>query len=55
MLQELGFVFRGTIDQMLSPRDGRILQFDGLFENSSIMLTPDVDSCPVPEVSPDSK
>lgn len=32
-LAELGFVFRGTVDQMLSPNDGRILQFDGLFEN----------------------
>ena len=32
-LEALGFVFRGTIDQMLSPKDGRILQFDGLFEN----------------------
>ena len=32
-LDKLGFVFRGTIDQMLSPKDGRILQFDGLFEN----------------------
>ena len=32
-LEAMGFVFRGTIDQMLSPRDGRILQFDALFEN----------------------
>lgn len=32
-LDRMGFVFRGTIDQMLSPTDGRILQFDGLFEN----------------------
>ena len=32
-LDRLGFVFRGTVDQMLSPKDGRILQFDGLFEN----------------------
>lgn len=31
-LDRLGFVFRGTIDQMLSPTDGRILQFDALFE-----------------------
>lgn len=30
----LGFVFRGVLDQMLSPKDGRILQFDGLFENT---------------------
>ncbi|MEQ9409398.1 MAG: FkbM family methyltransferase [Fuerstiella sp.] len=34
-LEQLGFVFRGTIDQMLSPKDGRILQFDGLFEHRS--------------------
>ncbi|EMI17886.1 methyltransferase [Rhodopirellula maiorica SM1] len=32
-LDRLGFVFRGTVDQMLSPHDGRVLQFDGLFEN----------------------
>ncbi len=32
-LASIGFVFRGTVDQMLSPKDGRILQFDGLFEN----------------------
>ena len=32
-LDQLGFVFRGTVDQMFSPNDGRILQFDGLFEN----------------------
>ncbi len=33
-LEAMGFVFRGTIDQMFSPKDGRILQFDGLFENT---------------------
>lgn len=33
-LEKMGFVFRGTIDQMFSPKDGRILQFDGLFENT---------------------
>ncbi|QDV83004.1 FkbM family methyltransferase [Planctomycetes bacterium TBK1r] len=33
-LQTLGFVFRGVIDQMHSPNDGRILQFDALFENN---------------------
>ncbi len=33
-LQVLGFVFRGVIDQMHSPKDGRILQFDALFENA---------------------
>ena len=38
-LAELGFVFRGTIDQMLSPKDGRILQFDGLFENRNLAVT----------------
>jgi FkbM family methyltransferase len=38
-LDELGFVFRGTIDQMLSPKDGRILQFDGLFENQNLDAT----------------
>lgn len=32
-LDALGFDFRGTVDQMFSPQDGRILQFDGLFEN----------------------
>jgi FkbM family methyltransferase len=39
-LDELGFVFRGTIDQMLSPKDGRILQFDGLFENQRLNASP---------------
>ncbi|QEF99488.1 2-O-methyltransferase NoeI [Stieleria maiorica] len=34
-LQSIGFVFRGVIDQMRSPQDGRILQFDALFENDS--------------------
>ena len=32
-LKELGFDYRGNIDQLLSPQDGRILQCDGLFEN----------------------
>jgi FkbM family methyltransferase len=36
-LSHLGFVFRGTIDQMLSPKDGRILQFDALFENEKLL------------------
>lgn len=35
-LRELGFVYRGQVDQLLSPRDGRILQFDGLFENTAL-------------------
>ena len=35
-LETMGFVFRGTIDQMHSPKDGRILQFDGLFENTHV-------------------
>ena len=35
-LEQLGFVFCGTIDQMHSPKDGRILQFDGLFENTRL-------------------
>ena len=33
-LEAMGFVFRGTIDQMYSSKDGRILQFDALFENT---------------------
>lgn len=33
-LKDLGFEYRGNVDQMLSPNDGRILQCDGLFENS---------------------
>lgn len=36
-LESMGFVFRGTIDQMQSPKDGRILQFDGLFENTQVV------------------
>ncbi|KAA5543814.1 FkbM family methyltransferase [Roseiconus nitratireducens] len=35
-----GFVFRGVVDQMHSPRDGRILQFDALFENSALVDQP---------------
>lgn len=41
-LADLGFVFRGTIDQMLSPRDGKILQFDGLFENRNLLANNEV-------------
>ena len=36
-LESMGFVFRGTIDQMYGPKDGRILQFDGLFENTQVV------------------
>lgn len=36
-LYSLGFVFRGVIDQMHSPKDGRILQFDALFENAKLL------------------
>ena len=36
-LENLGFVFRGTIEQMHSPKDGRILQFDALFENPLVV------------------
>jgi FkbM family methyltransferase len=32
-LKEWGFVYRGNVDQWLSQKDGRILQFDALFEN----------------------
>ncbi|MDV6033269.1 MAG: FkbM family methyltransferase [Phycisphaera sp. RhM] len=35
-LAELGFAFRGVIDQTPSSIDGRILQFDGLFENENV-------------------
>lgn len=35
-MRELGFAYRGNIDQLHSPADGRILQFDGLFENSTL-------------------
>ena len=34
LLSELGYAFRGIIDQSTSRIDGRILQFDGLFENT---------------------
>ena len=34
-LEKIGFWFRGTVDQMYSPQDGRILQFDALFENKT--------------------
>jgi FkbM family methyltransferase len=30
-LRRLGFEFRGAVDQLASPRDGQILQIDGLF------------------------
>lgn len=33
LMKELGFEYKGNVDQMLSRRDGRILQFDALFEN----------------------
>ena len=36
-LEQLGYVFRGTVDQMHSPKDGRILQFDALFENPAVV------------------
>lgn len=36
-MTELGFIFRGVIDQLHSPRDQRILQFDGVFENSRFL------------------
>lgn len=35
-MRELGFGYRGNIDQLHSPADGRILQFDGLFENATL-------------------
>jgi hypothetical protein len=36
-LKSLGFAYRGNLDQMTSPRDGRILQADGLFENVELV------------------
>ena len=36
-MHSLGYLFRGVIDQMRSPRDGRILQFDALFENDRLI------------------
>ena len=33
LMQGYGFAYRGNVDRWLSPRDGRILQFDALFEN----------------------
>jgi len=33
LLRGLGYTFRGVVDQSHSTVDGRILQFDGLFEN----------------------
>lgn len=36
-LKSLGFVYRGSLDQLVSPRDGRILQSDGLFENAELV------------------
>jgi FkbM family methyltransferase len=38
-MHSLGYLFRGVIDQMRSPRDGRILQFDALFENERLVDT----------------
>lgn len=35
-LRDLGFFFRGVVDQMPSPVDGRILQFDALYENGAL-------------------
>ena len=34
VLRDWGFVYRGNVGQWISHRDGRILQFDGLFENT---------------------
>jgi len=36
-LKSLGFAYRGNLDQMTSPRDGQILQADGLFENVELV------------------
>lgn len=36
-LTDLGYVFRGIVDQSISKHDRRILQFDGLFENRLLM------------------
>jgi FkbM family methyltransferase len=38
VMRGMGFVFRGVVDQMLSPRDGRILQYDALFEKNGIKI-----------------
>ena len=35
VLREWGFIYRGNVYQLRSRRDGRILQFDGLFENTA--------------------
>lgn len=32
-LRRLGFVYRGAMEQLLSPSDGRVLQADGIFTN----------------------
>ena len=34
LLRDLGFTYRGNVDQWLSKEDGRILQFDALFERT---------------------
>ena len=39
LLREWGFVYRGNVDQIWSRRDGRILQFDALFENTNLTNT----------------
>ncbi len=36
-MRDLGFVFCGVVDQMQSPVDGRILQFDALYENLELV------------------
>ncbi|HEY3964953.1 MAG TPA: FkbM family methyltransferase [Planctomycetaceae bacterium] len=36
LLRDWGFAYRGNIDQFRSRRDGRILQFDALFENTNL-------------------
>ncbi|NNJ26226.1 hypothetical protein LzC2_23070 [Planctomycetes bacterium LzC2] len=33
LMKSYGFAYRGNVDRWLSPRDGRILQFDAMFEN----------------------
>ena len=38
LMQSLGFVYRGNLDNWCSPNDGRILQFDALFEHERLTV-----------------
>jgi FkbM family methyltransferase len=35
LMKEMGFAFRGSVDQLRSQKDSRVLQFDALFEKVS--------------------